>query len=49
MLLLSGAADKEADEEEGSAGAGQADDTEDDIEHGKHILPLTAHQPTVYV
>ncbi|CAH0722236.1 unnamed protein product, partial [Brenthis ino] len=45
----SGAADKEADEEEGSAGAGQTDETEEDTEHGKHILPLTAHQPTVEV
>ncbi|XP_045760786.1 uncharacterized protein LOC123864418 isoform X1 [Maniola jurtina] len=45
----SGAADKEADEEEGSAAAGPADDTEDDTEHGKHILPLAAHPPIIEV
>lgn len=39
--------DKDADEEEGSAATGPADETEDDAERGKHILPLTAHPPTV--
>ncbi|XP_023948427.2 trithorax group protein osa [Bicyclus anynana] len=45
----SGAADKETDEEEGSAGAGPADETEEDSERGRHILPLAAHPPTIEV
>ncbi|XP_072935274.1 uncharacterized protein tow isoform X2 [Epargyreus clarus] len=45
---LYGAADKEADEEEGSAGAATTDETEED-DHGKHILPLAAHPPVIEV
>ncbi|XP_047034692.1 extensin isoform X1 [Helicoverpa zea] len=46
----SGAADKEADEEEGpAAGAQPSDDNEDELEQTKHILPLTNHQPVVEV
>nr|XP_026484807.1 uncharacterized protein LOC113392535 isoform X1 [Vanessa tameamea] len=45
----SGAADKEADEEEGNAGTGHTDETEDDADHGKHILPLSGHASTVEV
>ncbi|XP_047034699.1 extensin isoform X2 [Helicoverpa zea] len=47
---LYGAADKEADEEEGpAAGAQPSDDNEDELEQTKHILPLTNHQPVVEV
>lgn len=42
FLCLTGAADKDTDEEEGATGT-QADETEDD-EQGKHILPLVSHQ-----
>ena len=43
-----GAADKEADEEEGPAGgAPPGEDREDEQEPTKHILPLTNHQPVV--
>ncbi|XP_059060318.1 uncharacterized protein LOC131853445 [Achroia grisella] len=46
----SGAADKEADEEEGTAGGtAPADDTDDDAEQSKHILPLAAHPPAIEV
>ncbi|CAG5035428.1 unnamed protein product [Parnassius apollo] len=46
----SGAADKEADEEEGSAGgAAPADETEEGTERAKHILPLSAHPQTIEV
>ncbi|XP_049885463.1 serine/arginine repetitive matrix protein 1 [Pectinophora gossypiella] len=45
----SGAADKDADEEEGSAGgAVPADEQEEDADTGKHILPLN-HPPVVEV
>ncbi|XP_053601590.1 uncharacterized protein tow [Plodia interpunctella] len=44
----SGAVDKDADEEEGTAGAAPADDTEDE-EHNKHTLPLAAHPPAIEV
>ncbi|XP_041973752.1 uncharacterized protein LOC121729339 isoform X2 [Aricia agestis] len=43
-----GAADKEADEEEGNAGSGPADDTEEE-DNTKHILPLNAQPNTVEV
>ncbi|XP_030024531.1 uncharacterized protein LOC115443315 [Manduca sexta] len=46
----SGAADKEADEEEGTTGAAApAEDTEEEPERGKHILPLTTHPPPIEV
>ncbi|CAH0600796.1 unnamed protein product [Chrysodeixis includens] len=45
---LYGAADKDADEEEGPAGA-HPDDALADTEQSKHILPLTNHQPVIEV
>ncbi|XP_047525533.1 extensin-2-like isoform X2 [Pieris napi] len=42
-----GAAEKETDEEEGSAGAAPPDDAEQETESGKHILSLTSHPPPV--
>lgn len=43
-----GAADKEADEEEGTAaGTVPEDELANDPEHGKLSLPLTTHQPTM--
>lgn len=46
----SGAQDKETDEEEGKTGsAATADDTEEEAERSKHILPLTSHQPIIEV
>ncbi|XP_060810267.1 uncharacterized protein LOC106129443 isoform X2 [Amyelois transitella] len=48
-IRFNGAVDKEADEEEGTAGgAAPADETEDD-EQSKHILPLATHQSTIEV
>ncbi|CAG9783265.1 unnamed protein product [Diatraea saccharalis] len=45
----SGAADKETDEEEGTAGgAAPTDETEDDADQNKHILPLS-HPPAIEV
>ncbi|XP_045510013.1 uncharacterized protein LOC123705317 isoform X1 [Colias croceus] len=41
----SGATEKETDEEEGRTGA--QDEAEEESDHGKHILPLTNHPPTV--
>lgn len=45
---VTGAQDKETDEEEGKkSSAATADDTEEESERSKHILPLTSHQPIV--
>ncbi|XP_045542343.1 extensin [Papilio machaon] len=48
----SGAADKEADEEEGSAAAAPAEDADDAAERAdraRNILPLSAHPPPIEV
>lgn len=46
--MYAGAADKEADEEEGSAAAAPAEESDDAAERAdraRNILPLSAHPP----
>lgn len=46
--LSIGAADKEADEEEGTTGsAAPTEDNEDEDKRKNNILPLTSHQPVM--
>ncbi|XP_075988885.1 uncharacterized protein LOC142984890 isoform X2 [Anticarsia gemmatalis] len=50
FMHIRGAADKEADEEEGTTGAAAPPEvTEEEQEQGKHILPLATQQPIIEV